>query len=237
MTTTTISEADEMLAAGRPANAVLMQGFQELVADLKQIATQDIEPKSSPLEADDLPMLVLQHRVARQLVAVDRFLRRHVERVDRQPLLILMQATLNLTNTKASRLFQPVRTMAMPTGNASDLELWQLLRHVVCAAIRAHMDSGKKRETAAAIVTRALDKHGIRDPQGDPLPNIARWDEGPDKESRERFIAGLKADPPDDCEWAKPDALVDALLTIWREEAEAQGVRFIKAKPKAVVWR
>ncbi|MFO0450614.1 MAG: hypothetical protein ACK52I_18465, partial [Pseudomonadota bacterium] len=108
---------------------------------------------------------------------------------------------------------------------------------LVCAAMRAYMDDGKNRPAAAVLVARALERHGIGDPQGQPLDDktIGRWDERSDlKRIRDRYIAVLKADPPDDCEWAKPDALVDALLIRWREEAEARAYRF-KAKRKTVV--
>lgn len=218
------------------ARDVLMEGFAELVADLKQIATQDIELKSPPVDAGDLPVLVLQHRVAYQLAVVDRFLARHVAEADRLPLRAVSEAVADLTKTKASPLLQPVPTTARPkASNAADPEHWQILCGLVCAAMRAYMDDGKNRPAAAVLVARALERHGIGDPQGQPLGDktIRRWDERPDlKRIRDRFIAGLKANRPDD--WTKPDTLVDDLLIRWREEAEARAYRF-KAKRKTVV--
>jgi hypothetical protein len=216
-----------------------MEGFAELVEKLKQFAAQPIVLENAPLKADDLPMLVLQRRVANQLAAIDCFLKQQdVEIADRLPLRAVLEAVADLNRAKASALLKPVPTKARPkASNAADPEHWQILCGLVCAAMRAYMDDGKNRPAAAVLVARALERHGIGDPQGQPLDDktIGRWDERSDlKRIRDRYIAVLKADPPDDCEWAKPDALVDALLIRWREEAEARAYRF-KAKRKTVV--
>ncbi len=218
------------------ALAVLLDGFQELVEDLKQIAVQDVGLKSPPKKASDRDLLVLQHRAARQLEAVKRFLARHVEGPDMLPLRALLEAMTELTKTRPNALLHPVKTKLHPTGrNASPPEHWQNLRVLVVAAIKAYMKQGLTRAKASVRVTEKLSLHGIGDPGGKPYTTttIGRWHEGGDlPHIRKRVVDIILVSH----EGTAPDELADELLIRWRNEAEARGYRFSK-KPKSIVKR
>jgi hypothetical protein len=210
------------------ALTVLMEGFEELVESLKQVAGQEVELQSQPKDPDDVGVLVLQNRVAYQLGAIHRFLGRHVEDVDMLPLTVVMEAYRDLIRVKGNHpVLQAVATLSRPTATSAAFpEHWHTLVGLVCAALQSHMDAGLTRGAAAVRIARALVRHGIGDPQGNQLGDttIARWFEGDDlKDVRNKYIAEVRAHHP---KWKVLDKLADDLLIRWRKAAEARGYRF-----------
>jgi hypothetical protein len=220
------------------ALAVLLMGFEELVEDLKQIAVQDVELKSPPNKQSDRDLLVLQHRAAFQLAAVERFLARHVDGPDMLPLRALLEAMTELTKARPNALLHPVKTKLHPTGrNASPPEHWHVLRELVVVGIERFMKKqGLTRKEAAKKIGGKLSVRGIRDPRGYEYgwKTILRWHEGGDIPHIRKQVRSNIHQSWDDA--IGPDALVDELLIRWRNEAEARGYRFSK-KPKSIVKR
>jgi hypothetical protein len=175
-----------------------MEGMDDLRRALEAAVTGPVEPQgpgekpdgrarlpSKALHPEDQGTLEMQARVTESIIAIEVFLKLHVEHEHLAPVRALRAALCDLTEAKVSALLEPVKTKARPTASNP---LWpqpfRTLKIIVAALIRIGMDGGEKKRVAATRVRRALQAHKIDQALlAGPLfgkrklSNIERWDE------------------------------------------------------------